>query len=220
MKITKVYTEQYRWPKAKPIANGKHVYTHNDLNLLVIETDEGITGYGCSWAIEFAESMGRAILGEDPLNNERLWQKTYVPKFIGRRGTSAKTVSANRMDWINVWRENISTFIANATILHERGYVAKRTDVECPCKEPCKDCCAECLKIEAEMLKARELITTRLNMAERKHVLLFAAIKQFDYSAENTKFAAQCEYIEELARQILKPEWERVKDEARGKEKN
>ena len=94
LKITKVYTEKYRWPKAKPIANGKHVYTHNDLNLLVIETDEGITGYGCSWAIEFADSMGKVILGEDPLNIERLWQKTYVPKFIGRRGTSCKTVSA------------------------------------------------------------------------------------------------------------------------------
>ena len=38
--------------------------------------------------------MGKAILGQDPLNNERLWQMTYVPKFIGRRGTSCKTVSA------------------------------------------------------------------------------------------------------------------------------
>ena len=52
MKITDVRVEHYRWPKAKPIANGKHTYTHNDLNLLVIDTDEGITGYGCSWAIE------------------------------------------------------------------------------------------------------------------------------------------------------------------------
>ncbi len=94
MKITDVRVEAYRWPKEKPIANGKHVYTHNELNLLVIDTDEGITGYGCSWAIEFAESMGKAIIGEDPLNNERLWQKIYVPKFIGRRGTSCKTVSA------------------------------------------------------------------------------------------------------------------------------
>ena len=94
MKITNVHVERYRWPKEKPIANGKHLYTHNDLNLLVIDTDEGITGYGCSWAIEFADSMGQAIIGEDPLNNERLWQKIYVPKFIGRRGTSCKTVSA------------------------------------------------------------------------------------------------------------------------------
>lgn len=90
MKITDVHVEHYRWPKAKPIANGKHTYTHNDLNLLVIDTDEGITGYGCSWAIEFAESMGKAIIGMDPLCNEQIFAKTYVPKFIGRRGTSAK----------------------------------------------------------------------------------------------------------------------------------
>ena len=94
MKITDVRVEKYRWPKEKPIANGKHVYTHNELNLLIIDTDEGISGYGCSWAIEFADTMGKAIIGEDPLNTERLWKKTYVPKFIGRRGTSCKTVSA------------------------------------------------------------------------------------------------------------------------------
>ena len=46
MKITDVRTEQYRWPKEKPIANGKHLYTHNELNLLIIDTDEGISGYG------------------------------------------------------------------------------------------------------------------------------------------------------------------------------
>lgn len=94
MKITDVHVERYRWPKEKPIANGKHIYTHNELNLLVIDTDEGISGYGCSWAIEFADSMGKSIIGEDPLNNERIWSKIYVPKFIGRRGTSCKTVSA------------------------------------------------------------------------------------------------------------------------------
>lgn len=69
----------------KPIANGTHIFTHNELNLVVVETDEGITGYGTSWEINFAERMGKAIIGEDPLNNERLWQKTYVPKFMGRK---------------------------------------------------------------------------------------------------------------------------------------
>lgn len=94
MKITNVYTEKYKWPKEKPIANGTHVFTHNELNLLVIETDEGITGYGTSWEINFAERMGQAILGEDPLNNEKLWKKTYVPKFMGRKGNSLWSVSA------------------------------------------------------------------------------------------------------------------------------
>ena len=96
MKITDVRVEKYRWPKEKPIANGKHVYTHNELNLLIIDTDEGISGYGCSWAIEFADTMGKAIIGEDPLNTERLWKKTYVPKFIGRRGTSCKMCIRDR----------------------------------------------------------------------------------------------------------------------------
>ena len=44
MKITNVYTEKYKWPKAKPIANGTHVFTDNELNLLVVETDEGLQG--------------------------------------------------------------------------------------------------------------------------------------------------------------------------------
>lgn len=46
---------------------------------------------------------------------------------------------------------------------------------------------------------------------------MFAAIKQIDCSQNNTQFEAQREYIEELARKILKPEWERVKNEAQGK---
>ncbi|MBI1696287.1 mandelate racemase, partial [Lactobacillus crispatus] len=96
MKITNVHSEIYKWPKAKPIANGKFIYKENSLNLIVIETDEGITGYGCSWELDdkFVNSMGKKIIGEDPLNNERIWSKIYVPKFIGRRGDSLKNVSA------------------------------------------------------------------------------------------------------------------------------
>ena len=123
MKITDVRVEHYRWPKAKPIANGKHTYTHNDLNLLVIDTDEGITGYGCSWAIEFAESMGKAIIGMDPLCNEQIFAKTYVPKFIGRRGTSAKTVSAIDMA---VW--DIKAKAANLPLYKLLGGARDRVD--------------------------------------------------------------------------------------------
>lgn len=136
MKITDVHVEHYRWPKAKPIANGKHTYTHNELNLLVIDTDEGITGYGCSWAIEFAGTMGKAILGEDPLNHERLWAKIYVPKFIGRRGTSAKTVSAIDMALWDIkakaagmplyrllggYRERVPAYVAGGYYAKDKG---------------------------------------------------------------------------------------------------
>ncbi|NJN81674.1 MAG: hypothetical protein HC802_04865, partial [Caldilineaceae bacterium] len=46
MKITTISTEVYRWPRAKPITNGKHTYTHVTLGLVKIETDEGVTGIG------------------------------------------------------------------------------------------------------------------------------------------------------------------------------
>ncbi len=94
MKITNVYVEKFKWPKEKPIYNGAVVFTHNELNRLVIETDEGITGYGCSWEVNFAERIGKSIIGEDPFNHEKLWKKMYVPKFLGRKGNSLWTISA------------------------------------------------------------------------------------------------------------------------------
>ncbi len=46
MKITAITTEEYKWPRHKPISNGLHTYTHSGLALVKIETDEGLTGIG------------------------------------------------------------------------------------------------------------------------------------------------------------------------------
>jgi L-alanine-DL-glutamate epimerase-like enolase superfamily enzyme len=46
VKITGIRTEAYRWPRAKPITNGKHTDTHVELSFVKIEKDEGITGIG------------------------------------------------------------------------------------------------------------------------------------------------------------------------------
>lgn len=127
----------------------------------------------------------------------------------------AETVSKNRMEWINVWRESVSTFLAIAEVLHKCKVVGTSVSTESANKANCNTC--DICELKKEMLKARETITTRLNMTEELHCLMFAAIKGLDYSSKNTEFPAQCEYIEELTRQILKPEWERVKTEARGK---
>ncbi|MHB9091120.1 MAG: enolase-like domain-containing protein [Chloroflexota bacterium] len=98
MKITNITTEEWRWPRHKPIRNGKHVYTHSGLALAKVETDEGITGYG----IGTLGPIGRAtvehlkpeLIGEDPINVERLWHKMWVPKLIGRRGLTTRGISA------------------------------------------------------------------------------------------------------------------------------
>lgn len=112
----------------------------------------------------------------------------------------AQTVSANRMDWINVWRESISIFLACAEVLHNN----------CSCKSE------ELIKIEKEMYEARGMIVSRLNLSEEDHTAMLLLIENFTICCSDKQFVRQRKAIHALARKILKPEWERVKNEARG----
>jgi len=98
MKITNITTEEYSWPRTRPITNGKHTYTHAGLDLVKIETDEGITGIGVGATGPIVrttiEHLAQHLIGEDPINTERLWHKMWVPKLIGRRGLTTRAISA------------------------------------------------------------------------------------------------------------------------------
>ena len=98
MKITGIAVQEYRWPRARPITNGKHTYTHVNYALIKITTDAGIIGNGLGHGggIERAtvEHLTPLLLGEDPIDVERLWHKMWVPKLIGRRGMTTRTISA------------------------------------------------------------------------------------------------------------------------------
>lgn len=98
MKITSVTTEEYSWPRRKPITNGKHTYTHSGLGLVKIETDEGITGIGlgATGVIGRAtvEHLTPVLIGQDPINVERLWHEMWIPKLTGRRGLTTRAISA------------------------------------------------------------------------------------------------------------------------------
>jgi L-alanine-DL-glutamate epimerase-like enolase superfamily enzyme len=98
VKITNITTEEYRWPRHKPITNGLHTYTHSGLGLVKIETDEGITGIGLggNGVIQRAtiEHLTPQLIGQDPINVERLWHMMWVPKLIGRRGLTTRAISA------------------------------------------------------------------------------------------------------------------------------
>jgi len=98
MKITDITTEAYRWPRRKPITNGKHTYTHAGLGLVKIHTDSEITGIGLGGtdAIQKAtiEQLKPLLLGADPIAVERLWHTMWVPKLIGRRGLTTRAISA------------------------------------------------------------------------------------------------------------------------------
>ncbi len=62
MKVTDVNFEVYRWPRHAPIRNGRHVYETSGLNIIKVETDEGVTGIGLGRDIRDAPDVGVAIL--------------------------------------------------------------------------------------------------------------------------------------------------------------
>ena len=116
----------------------------------------------------------------------------------------AETVSQNRMDWINVWRENVSVFLAASRVLHDFQYKAGPNFDEYVFRQQ----------------QAKAMVTTRLNLTENLHQEFLIAINAVDFRCtDEKKFSCACEMVEVLARKILKPEWERVKEEAKGRRK-
>ena len=103
MKITDVIVECYRWPRLKPIRNGKYTYTHGGISVVRVETDEGVTGVGLGAGstntgvqtlVGLVEGFKPALIGEDPLDVEKIWANMWVPKLMGRRGLSTRVISA------------------------------------------------------------------------------------------------------------------------------
>jgi D-arabinonate dehydratase len=100
MKITGLEAAVYSAPYERPIANGKYTYASTDVALAAVSTDEGITGYGWTSGGTIAvvfhtlESLREKIVGEDPFNVERIWEKMYQPKVYGRRGLTTRAISA------------------------------------------------------------------------------------------------------------------------------
>ncbi|HAL47981.1 MAG: hypothetical protein CL694_06160 [Chloroflexi bacterium] len=101
MKVTDVNMETYRWPRAKPIRNGRYVYPTAGLNVVKVETDEGVTGVGLAGGVQGAEEIGASVLdhlkqyaiGQDPFDTERIWDDMWQPKLIGRRGITTRVIS-------------------------------------------------------------------------------------------------------------------------------
>lgn len=137
---------------------------------------------------------------------------SFLTLRFNYRQLFAETVSKNRMEWINVWRENIAIFLSRAQALREKekrcGGVHRFI----------KSDQGDSVSLEAELYKARSMITMRLNMEEEPHILMYGALMNFDWKMkDDLDFKKQCEVVELLAREILKPEWERVKKEAKGR---
>jgi len=99
MKITKVDTAFYRFPAHRKIVDAIQEFTHMEVILATIHTDEGSSGTGYGYTIGRG---GRAlkvflddefvplILGEDPADIERIWEKMWWgPHWVGRGGIAS-----------------------------------------------------------------------------------------------------------------------------------
>ena len=101
MKVTDVRLESYRWPRAKLIRNGRYVYPTAGLDVIKIDTDEGVTGLGLAGGVDRSVGIGRElvdhlklfVIGQDPFDTERIWDEMWQPKLVGRRGLSTRIIS-------------------------------------------------------------------------------------------------------------------------------
>ena len=93
MKITGIETAVYQWKRKKAITNGLHTYPTQSLGIVEIKTDEGITGIG-QGKVDLCKQFEKHLIGEDPLCNEKLWYKMWVPKLVGRRGPTTNAISS------------------------------------------------------------------------------------------------------------------------------
>ena len=144
MKITDIKQEYFRWPKSRIITNGTQTYAYCGLGIIVIDTDEGIRGYGMSGpilgrnAFDLAIEWKEKIIGQDPLDINRIWDRLYNPKLIGRKGLAIRAISGIDMAlWdikgktLNIslskllgqYRESVPTYIAG-------GYYEKNKTIK------------------------------------------------------------------------------------------
>ena len=104
MKITKVEAIPVRQPGEILVIND----SAQDGIIIKVYTDEGIVGYGevdsAPWVVKaiidspishrICQGLGQAIVGEDPFETDKIWEKMYLcSMFYGRRGAVVHAMS-------------------------------------------------------------------------------------------------------------------------------
>jgi len=102
MKVVEVVTNLYRSKRSRPIRNGLYTYSESGRVIVRVRTDDGIEGIG--WAggqagpdmviFEAAKALSQHAVGLDVYDTERLWERMFQPKLIGRRGMSVRAMAA------------------------------------------------------------------------------------------------------------------------------
>lgn len=152
--------------------------------------------------IKYLELLFGTIVG--------VWLFSYLQLQFNYQKLRAETVSKSRMQWIDNFREEFATLV---------GYAKAMEGLSCwTCTGDCcnKDKLIE-YKFQAE--KARYKLLTRLNMDITRPGNEFNQIMAEALSNIKLECGASVDVnkLLSLARDILEPEWQRVKREAEGK---
>lgn len=98
MKITRITSEYYAWPRTVPISNAAHTWAEVKRCVVKVETDEGITGIGIGGVsageMQFRDAFAEKLVGQDPLLSEKIWASMRDPKLYGRRGYETRALSS------------------------------------------------------------------------------------------------------------------------------
>ena len=124
--------EIFRWPRHTPISNGQYTYPTSGLSIIKLQTDEGITGFGFTGAIQGYQEIGKTVLeyfrqyviGQDPFNNERIWEQMWQPKLVGRRGITTRVLGG-----IDIALWDIKGKVANRPLHQMLGGFADKVPV-------------------------------------------------------------------------------------------
>ena len=121
MKITHVENMIVSIPLAHPVKTSIHTYTSRDFNVVLIDTDEGIQGFGYARGGELVhaaiEVLKQEVIGEDPFMVEKLWNKMFHKNLMqGRKGAVIRGIST-----IDIALWDIIGKAANKPVAHILG---------------------------------------------------------------------------------------------------
>ena len=121
----------------------------------------------------------------------------------------ADTVSKSRNNWINIWRGEISNFLAIADMLRYETTLKEERNEH------------DYISLVKDYHASKNKIIMRLNMNEKKHQEVYLLINKiaYDESINNENYRIYKEALIFVSLDLLKEEWKRVKLEAKGKRK-
>ena len=132
---------------------------------------------------------------------------SFLTLRFNYRDLYSRSVSTNRMEWINNFREEIATIIA--ALECAKTPFTQNDDIIID-------------DIIYQAYKARAKLLTRLNMDTSKNgneynKVMADILVSIDFETDFPNNAQRVNALVELSRKILEPEWKRVKNEAGGK---